>query len=75
MHKGNAGAIATMTRRLARNRIHVESLIRSLKSFGIINGVMPLTMKSYIDSVINACAALVNLQLKIIADESDSLEE
>ncbi len=34
-----------------------------------------MTMKSYIDSVITACAALVNLQPKIIADESDSIEE
>lgn len=76
MHKGNVTAHATTkTRRVARKRINVERIIRSLKSFAIINGVIPLTMKSYIDSVITVCAALVNLQPKIIADKSDSLEE
>ena len=72
MHKGNVSADATTkTRRVARKRIHVERIIRSLKSLGGI----PLTMKTYIDSVITQCAPLVNLQPKIIALESGSIEE
>ena len=72
MHKGRAGThTATMTRRVATKRIHVERTIRSLKSFGILQGVIPLTMKSYIDSIINVCAALVNLQPTIIAQHSE----
>jgi hypothetical protein len=72
MYKGNIGThTATMTRRVATKRIHVERIIRSLKSFGILQGVIPLTMKSYIDSIIAVCAALVNLQPKIIAQNSE----
>ena len=68
LHKGRTGThTATMTRRVATKRIHVERIIRSLKSFGILQGVIPLTMKSYVDSIITVCAALVNLQPTIIA--------
>ena len=69
MYKGNVGAhSATATRRVATKRIHVERIISSLKSFNILKGVIPLTMKSYIDFIITVCAALVNLQPRIIAD-------
>ena len=69
MYKGNVGAhSATATRRVATKRIHVERIISSLKSFNILKGVIPLTMKSYIDSIITVCAALVNLKPRIIAD-------
>ncbi|XP_046843369.1 uncharacterized protein LOC124437435 [Xenia sp. Carnegie-2017] len=68
MHKGNVGTGATtMTRRVATKRIHIERIIQRLKSFSILQGVVPLTMKSYIDSVVSICAALVNLQPQIIA--------
>jgi hypothetical protein len=67
MHKGSISAnSATATRRVATKRIHVERIIRSLKSFGILHGTIPLNMKSYVDSIITICAALVNLQTKII---------
>jgi hypothetical protein len=68
MHKDNVGThAATMTRRVATKRIHIERVIQRLKSFGILQGVIPLTMKSYIDSIVSVCAALVNLQPQIIA--------
>ena len=68
MHKDNVGThAATMTRRVAMKRIHIERIIQRLKSFGILQGVIPLTMKSYIDSIVSVCAALVNLQPQIIA--------
>jgi hypothetical protein len=68
MHKDNVGThAATMTRRVATKRIHIERIIQRLKSFGILQGVIPLTMKSYIDSIVSVCAALVNLQPQIIA--------
>ena len=67
-HKGNVGTGATtMTRRVATKRIHIERIIQQLKSFSILQGVIPLTMKPYIDSVASICAALVNLQPQIIA--------
>ena len=72
MYKGKVSTHnATMTRRVAKKRIYVERIIRSLKSFGVLQGVVPLTMKSYIDSIIAVCAALVNLQPTIIAQNSE----
>ena len=69
MYKCNATAkSATTTRRIANKRVHVERIIRCLKAFGILRGVIPLTMKSYIDAVVTVCAALVNLSPKIIQD-------
>jgi hypothetical protein len=68
MHKDNISThAATMTRRVATKRIYIERIIQRPKSFGILQGVIPLTMKSYIDSVVFVCAALVNLQPQIIA--------
>lgn len=45
MRKGVVSpAASTMTRRIAASRIHVERVIRKLKCFGILTGVIPLTM-------------------------------
>ncbi len=72
MRKGTVSSKAsTITRRIARVRIHVERAIRKLKSFGILRGVMPLTMKPYVTSIAKVCAALVNLQPSIIEYEND----
>lgn len=69
MHKGNINAqSSTETRRVANKRVHVERIIRRLKAFGILRGVIPLTMKSYIDAVVTVCAALVNLKPKVISE-------
>lgn len=58
-----------LARRIAKVRIHVERLIRKLKCFGILWGVIPLSMKPYISSIVKVCAALVNLQPSIVEDE------
>lgn len=48
MRKGVASSEAsTMTRRIASSRIHVERVIRKLKCFGILRGVVPLALKPY----------------------------
>ena len=70
MRKGAASSnAATVTRRIARSRIHVERIIRKLKCFSILRGVMPLTLKPYVSSIVKVCAALVNLQPSIIEDD------
>ena len=75
MYNGNVNAHSTTeTRRVARKRVHVERIIRSLKAFGILHGVIPLTMKSYIDSVVTVCAVLVNLQPRIICETEDNCQ-
>ena len=53
---------STDTRRIAKLRVHVERLIRKLKCFGILRGVIPLTLKPYANQIVKVCAALVNLQ-------------
>lgn len=72
MRKGTVSSKAsTATRRIAKPRVHVERLIRKLKCFGILRGVIPMTMKPYVSSIVKVCAALVNLQPSIIENESD----
>lgn len=69
MKKGKISAEAsTATRRVAKPRVHVERLIRKLKCYSILRGVIPLTLKPYVNSIIKVCAALVNLQPSIIQD-------
>lgn len=67
MRKNNVSARAsTATRRVATARVHIERIIKRLKSFTFLRGVIPLTCKPYISSAVNVCAALVNLQPSII---------
>jgi hypothetical protein len=78
MRKGTVSSKAsTITRRIAKVRIHVERAIRKLKCFSILRGVIPLTMKPYVTSIAKVCAALVNLQPSIIEhndDDDDDIE-
>ena len=60
---------STATRRVAAKRVHVEQMIRKLKCFSILHGVIPLTFKAYITSIIKVCAAIVNLQPSLIRME------
>jgi hypothetical protein len=70
MRKGAASSKAsTATRRIARVRIHVERIIRKLKCFSILRGVIPLMLKPYVTSIVKVCSAIVNLQPSIIDDD------
>jgi hypothetical protein len=62
---------STATRRVARARVHVERMIRKLKCFRILKGVITLSLKGYITSIVSVCAALVNMQPSLIRFESD----
>ena len=67
MRKNNVSALAsTATRRVATARVHIERIIKRLKSFNFLRGVIPLTCKPYIGSAVTVCAILVNLQPSII---------
>ena len=67
MRKNNVSARAsTATRRVATARVHIERIIKRLKSFNFIRGVIPLTFKPYIGCAVTVCAILVNLQPPII---------
>ena len=57
---------STATRRVATARVHIERIIKRLKSFNFFRGVIPLSCKPYIGSAVTVCAILVNLQPSII---------
>ena len=54
------------TKKVANLRIHVERAIQRLKTFRILSGTYPITMLSLLDDIINICAALCNLEAKLI---------
>ena len=67
MRKNNVSARAsTATRRVATARVHIERMIRRLKLFNFLRGVLLLTCKLYISSAVTVCEILVNLQPPII---------
>ena len=66
MRKNVSARASTATRRVATARVHIERIIKRLKSFNFIRGVIPLTFKPYIGSAVTVCAILVNLQPPII---------
>lgn len=61
---------STDTRRIAKLHVHVERHIRKLKCYGILRGVIPLSLKPYVNHIVKVCAALVNLQPSAISVES-----
>jgi len=67
MQKNNISARAsTATRRVAAARVHIERMIKRLKSFNFFRGVIPLTCKPSIGSAVTVCPIIVNLQPSII---------
>ena len=71
MKKGSINAkAATATRRIAKARIRVECIIRKLKCFLFLKGVIPLSCKPYLSSILKVCVALVNLQPCIYDQET-----
>ena len=67
MKKNNVSSVAsTATRCVVTARVHIERIIKRLKSFNFFSGVVPLTCKRYISSAVTVCAILVNLQPSLI---------
>lgn len=62
---------STATKRVAAGRVHVERIIRKLKCYRILRGVITLSVKGYVTSIVKVCAALVNLQPSLIKFEDD----
>lgn len=62
----SSGRDVELTRKLARVRIHVERAIRRWKVFKILSTTMPITLLPYVDNIAFICAAIVNLNDKII---------
>lgn len=56
----------TKTRRIAQARIHVERAIGRLKNFKILQGVLPLKSHASIEQMVHVCAALCNLDDRLV---------
>ncbi|XP_013381065.1 uncharacterized protein LOC106152083 [Lingula anatina] len=54
------------TRRIASVRIHVERAIQRIKTFHILDGVVPLSLHSLISDIFKVCAYLTNFQTPIL---------
>ena len=54
------------SKKIARVRIHVERAIRRLKTFRILSGVIPITLRHNIDELVTIAAFLCNLQPPLV---------
>ena len=55
----------TKTNKIAKTRTLVEQVIRRLKVFRFIANEVPINMLSYIDDILQICAAISNMQSSI----------
>lgn len=55
------------TRKIARARIHIERAISRLKSFRILDFIMP-NMREHATKIVQTCAALVNMQYTLLKE-------
>lgn len=56
----------TKTRRIASARIHVERAIGRLKTFKLLQGVMPLKLHVLFDQIIGVFCVICNLDKQIV---------
>ena len=61
-----SGRGTSKTRRIASIRIHVERAIGYLKNFKLLSQQIPLKICGYLDDIILTCAALCNLNDRIV---------
>ena len=57
------------TRRIANLRIYVEMAIARVKNFKILQGVMPITLSQQASQIWKICAALTNLQPRLVKSD------
>ena len=63
------------TNRIARVRIHIERVIGRLKQFEILQHRIPVSLFSYMDSIIRLCCVLTNYSPQTIQTNEDDEKE
>ena len=61
------GSCVDTSRQLSRVRIHVERVIGQLKTFKILNTVIPISQVDMLDDLLTICAGLTNLRGAVVA--------
>ena len=61
------GSCVDTSRQLSRVRIHVERVIGQLKTFKILNTVIPISQVDMLDDILTICAGLTNLRGAVVA--------
>ena len=61
------GSCVDTSRQLSRVRIHVERVIGQLKTFQILNTVIPISQVDMLDDILTLCAGLTNLRGTVVA--------
>ena len=56
------------TKKVANVRIHVERVIRRLKTFRFLSQVIPINMLKHANNILLVCAAITNMQGPIVKD-------
>jgi hypothetical protein len=54
------------TQEIARRRIHVERSIGRVKTFHILDGVLPLTLVPYATQIFQVCCLLTNFDVPLV---------
>ena len=54
------------SRKIASIRIHVERAIHRIKTFKVLNGIIPLKLRYLLDQIVTIVAVLCNLQERLI---------
>ena len=54
------------SRKLSHVRIHVERVIGRLKSFNVLQTIIPITQIDMLDEIVTICAGLTNLNVSVI---------
>lgn len=66
MGKQLSSKAVTKTRRIASARIHVARAKGRLKTFKLLQGVMPLKLHVLFDQIIGVCCVICNLAKQIV---------
>ena len=66
-HSQMGGKYVIETQQIASLRIHIERVIRRVKEFDIVTGVMPASLAGSANQIWTVCALLTNFQSPLLS--------